>query len=86
MSGVLPALPSAAGGNPHVDDVDATYNWRVTVVSERWQQRVTLYLLTPTAEARQAYDLAVAVVKSWPPGTRIVEIVPTERSFAQEDM
>jgi hypothetical protein len=69
-----------------VDDVDATYNWRVTVVSERWQQRVTLYLLTPTAEACQAYDLAVAVVKSWPPGTRIVEIVPTERSSAQEDL
>jgi len=59
---------------------DVTYNWRVTVMSERWQQQVALYLLTPTADAREAYDLAVAVVKSWPPGTRIVEIVPTERS------
>ncbi len=66
-------------------EADATYNWRVTVVSERRQQRVTLYLQTPRADARQAYDLAVAVVKSWPPGTRIVEIVPTGRNVGVED-
>ena len=65
--------------------VDATYNWRVTMASEPGQQRVTLYLLTTTPDAWQAYDLAVAVVKSWPPGTRIVEIVPTERGFRREE-
>jgi hypothetical protein len=68
-----------------VADDSVTYHWRVTVVSERLQQRVSLYLLTPTADAHQAYDLAVAVVRSWPPGTRIVEIVPTERSSGADD-
>jgi hypothetical protein len=62
--------------------VEATYNWRVTVVSELWDRRQTLYLSTSTADAREAYDLAVAVIKSWPPGSRIVEIVPTGRSLS----
>jgi hypothetical protein len=69
-----------------VPALDVNYNWRVTVVSERWQQRVTLYLITPTEDARVAYDLAVAVVRSWPPGTRIVEIVPTRRRFGAEEV
>ena len=66
--------------------LDVNYNWRVTVVSERWEQRVTLYLITPTEDARAAYDLAVAVVRSWPPGTRIVEIVPARHRFGAEEV
>jgi len=59
---------------------NGTYNWRVTVVSDMREQRDTLYLSTPRADAREAYELATVVVaKSWPPGSRIVEIVPTGR-------
>jgi hypothetical protein len=59
---------------------NGTYNWRVTVVSKTREQRDTLYLTTSRADARQAYALAIAVVEnSWPPGTRIVEIVPAGR-------
>jgi hypothetical protein len=59
---------------------NGTHNWRVTVVSETHEQRDTLYLSTPGADARQAYALAIAVVeRSWPPGTRIVELVPAGR-------
>jgi len=59
---------------------DGTYNWRVTVVSRSREQRDTLYLSTPSADARQAYALATAVVEeSWPSDARIVEIVPTGR-------
>lgn len=54
-----------------------TVSWRVTVVSGRHRRR--LDVTTYTADAREAYDAAVSILKSWPPGSRIVEVVPTGR-------